>query len=361
MGTLFDYIDWRGDISFDTVGIGEIDNMIFSQICYIDLRRIVPASATAKPVGFVSAIKRYVNLHKGEPINLGAIMPPDVVNIATRAARSQRFAQTSVIAYANKISDVQQKQFSALTFLVGDKDCFIAFRGTDDTIVGWKECFNMSFMRPIPAQTEAVAYLERIATAFPDRRIYLGGHSKGGNLAVYAAVRCCEGTRERIAAVYNNDGPGFDGEFIGSAEYASVRERIHTLVPQTSIVGMLLEHEGRYRVVKSTMNGLLQHNAFSWEVLGGSFVTVDDLSEESRRIDSALKQWLSEITMEERRRVVDSIYDILSHISAKTLTDLNTDRLKLIKAWNGLDAVSKRHVRRCISLIVKSAKKQQKG
>ena len=357
MGNLFDYIDWRGDISFDTIGVGEADNMIFSQISYIDLKRIVPASPTAKPQGFVSAIKRYVNAHKGEPINLGAIMPPDVVNIATRAARSHRFGQTSLVAYVNKISDVEQKQFSALTFLIGERDCFVAFRGTDDTIVGWKECFNMSFMCPIPAQTEAVEYLERISEAFPDRRIYLGGHSKGGNLAVYAAVMCSDRTREKIAAVYNNDGPGFNREFIESEEYAKTRERIHTLVPQTSIVGMLLEHEERYRVVRSNMNGLLQHNAFSWEVLGGGFVVMDDLSDESRRIDMALKEWLSEISVEERRHVVDSIYEILSSISAKTLTDLNTDRLKLIKAWNNLDTTSKRYVRRCISLIARNTKK----
>ena len=360
MGTLFEYIDWRGDISFDTVGVGEVDNMIFSQICYIDFKRIVPASPTAKPVGFVSATKRYVNAHKGEPINLGAIMPADVVNIATKAARSQRFAQTSVIAYVNKISDVDEKQFSAITFLIGEESCFVAFRGTDDTIVGWKESLNMSFMCPIPAQTEAVEYLEKIAEAFPDRRIYVGGHSKGGNLAVYAAVKCSEQTNERIAAVYNNDGPGFNREFIESEEYARTRERIHTLVPQTSIVGMLLEHEENYDVVQSSMNGLLQHNAFSWDVMGGRFTRKDAVTEESRRIDAGLKAWLDEMTMEERRDVVDSLYEILSSTNAKTLTDLNTDRLKLIKAWTELDPLSKKYVKRCVTLIAKNTKKQQK-
>ena len=360
MGTLFDYIDWRGDISFDTVGVGEVDNMIFSQICYIDFKGMVPASTKAKPVGFVSAVKRYVNAHKGEAINLGAIMPPEVVNIAVKAARSLRFSQTSVIAYVNKVSDIDQKQFSAITFLIGEDECFVAFRGTDDTIVGWKESFNMSFMCPIPAQTEAVKYIERIAEAFPDRRIYVGGHSKGGNLAVYGAVKCSELTNSRIVAVYNNDGPGFNKEFIESEEYARTRERIRTLVPQTSIVGMLLEHEENYDVVKSSMNGLLQHNAFSWEVMGGRFVRMDTVTDECRRIDTGLKTWLDEMSMDERKQTLDSLYEILSSTNAKTLTDLNSDRLKLIKAWNELDPLSKKYVKRCVMLIVRNTKKQQK-
>ena len=357
MGTMYEYIDWRGDISFDVLSVGEVDNMIFSQVCYIDFKRIVPASPTAKPVSFLAATKRYVNAHKGEPINLGAIMPPDVVNIATKAARSLRFSETRMIAYVNRISDTDQKQFSALTFLIGEDICFVAFRGTDDTIVGWKESLNMSFMCPIPAQTEAVEYIERIADAFPKRKIYVGGHSKGGNLAVYAAVSCREDVNRLIVEVYNNDGPGFNREFIESEQYTLTRDRIRTLVPQTSIVGMLLEHEENYDVVQSSMTGLLQHNAFSWDVSGGRFTRKDSVTEESRKIDETLKSWLNEMDMEERRTVVDSLYEILSSTHAKTLTDLNTDRLKLIKAWNGLDSNSKKYVKRCISLISKNTRK----
>lgn len=357
MGTLFDYIDWRGDIPFSTIGIGEIDNMIFSQICYIDFKRIVPASPTARPVNFVSAAKRYVQAHKGEPINLGAIMPPEVVGIMTKAARSVRFSTTSMVGYVNRVSNNDEKQFSAVTFLIGDNSLFVAFRGTDDTIVGWKESFNMSFMSPIPAQTEAVEYLQSIAAAYPDRKIYVGGHSKGGNLAVYSAVKSRADVNDRIAAVYNNDGPGFDRQFIDSEGYAKTRERIHTIVPQSSIVGMLLEHEDRYDVVRSTMNGLLQHNAFSWEILGSRFVRSDTVTAESKRIDRTLKRWLDEMPVEQRKKTVDSLYEILASTNVRTLTDLNADKLKLLRAWNSLDADSKKFIRRCITLIIKNTKK----
>ena len=359
MGSLFDYIDWRGDIPFSTLGICEIDNMVFSQICYVDFKRIVPVSVAARPVSFVSAAKRYMQIHNGEPINLGAIMPPEVITLMTKAARSARFSTVRMVGYVNKVSDNEQKQFSAVTFLVGDDVCFVAYRGTDDTIVGWKESFNMSFMSPIPAQTEAVKYLEGVALAHPERRIYVGGHSKGGNLAVYAAVKCSEEINRRIVAVYSNDGPGFDRAFIESAEYRATRERIHTIVPQTSIVGMLLEHEDRYDVVQSSYNGLLQHNAFSWDIIGGKFVRHETVTEESRRIDRTLKKWMNEMSVEKRKKTIDSLYEILASTNAKTLTDLNTDKLKLLKAWNMMDAESKKFIKRCITLVVKNGKAKE--
>ncbi len=358
MGTLFEYLDWRGDISFSEVGIGEVDNLIFSQISYVDFYKAVPASPTAKPVPLLSAARRYVNAHKEkrDATVLGVMLPPEIVTGMIKAARSIRFGETSLISYVNKVSDNEQKQFSAVTFLVGESSMFVAFRGTDDTIVGWKESFNMSIMSPIPAQIEAVNYLEAVASAYPERKIYIGGHSKGGNLAVWAAVKCCEDTNARISAVYNNDGPGFDLDFINSESYSKTRERIHTLVPQSSIVGMLLEHEENYEVVQSTYSGLLQHNCFSWEVRGGKFIHLDTVTEESRRIDTALKSWLSEMSVEERKNILDSLYEILASTNAKTLSELNADKLSLIKVWNTLDAPSRKMILRCISLLAKNTK-----
>ena len=358
MGTLFDYMDWRGDISFSEVGITEVDNLVFSQISYVDMKGIVPVSFSAKPVRFLAAAKKYMREHNGEHVSLGAIMPTEIITLLTRAARTYRFANTSIVGYVNSVSDNQQKQFSAMTFLLDDS-CFVAFRGTDDTIIGWKENLNMSFMSPIPAQTEAVEYLEGVAAAFPDKKLYVGGHSKGGNLAVWSAVKCAPNVNSRIEKVYNNDGPGFNLEFIKSEEYLATRDRIHTLIPQTSIVGMLLEHEENYEVVKSTNTGLLQHNAFSWEVMGGKFIHTDSVTEESRRIDTTVKSWLSEMSIEKRREMIDSIYEILSSTNAKTLTDLNADKLKLVKAWNNLDSESRTFIRRFVTLIVKNTKKPQ--
>ncbi len=358
MGTLFEYVDWRGDISFSELGVCEVDNLIFSQICYVDFKKMVPASLAAKPVGLLRAARRYMNAHKekGDAANLGMIMPPDIIRMMVKAARSRRFGETQLVGYVNRISDDEQKQFSAVTFLLSDDALFIAFRGTDDTLVGWKESFNMSFLSPVPAQSEAVQYLENVAEAFPEHKIYLGGHSKGGNLAVWAAVKCKKDVNDRIVAVYSNDGPGFNSEFIASEEYAYTRERIKTLVPQGSIVGMLLEHEENYEVVESSYEGLMQHNSFSWAVMGGHFVHLDTVTDESKKIDSTLKEWLSEMSYEERREFFDTLYEILSSTQAKTLSELNADKLALLKVWNTLDPDSKRIVKRCISIIVKATK-----
>ena len=238
---------------------------------------------------------------------------------------------------------------------MNDKTIFVAYRGTDDTIVGWKENFNMSFMHPVPAQTEALSYLESVA-AERSESIYAGGHSKGGNLAVYALSKAPDEIKERVACAFNNDGPGFNREFISSEDYAQTRDRIRTLVPQSSVVGMLLEHEESYEVVESTQTGLLQHNGFSWRVSGGRFIHLDTVTKESRRIDRTLKRWLSEMSVEKRRRMVDSLFDILVSNNAKTLTDLSSEKLRLIKAWNNLDSESKVFLKRCIRLIVKDSK-----
>ncbi len=358
MGNLFEYVDWRGDISFSELGVCEVDNLIFSQICYVDFKRMVPSSLTARPVGLLTAARRYMNAHKekGDAANLGMIMPPEIISMLIKAARSRRFGEAQLVGYINRISDDEQMQFSALTFLLGDDALFVAFRGTDDTLVGWKESFNMSFLSPVPAQTEAEQYVARAAEAFPNRKIYLGGHSKGGNLAVWAAVKVPKEVNERIVTVYNNDGPGFNTEFISSEEYAYTRDRIKTLVPQTSIVGMMLEHEENYEVVESSYSGLLQHNSFSWRVMGGHFIHLDTVTEESKKIDSTLKEWLYEMTNDERREFFDTLYEILSSTHAKTLSELNADKLALIKVWNTLDAHSKKVVKRFIAILVKTSK-----
>lgn len=360
MRTLFDYLDWRGDITFDEYPPCEVDSLIFSQICYLNFYKIVPTSVSAKGCSLLAAVKRYVNAHKGERDQLGLIMPPQTITLAVKAARSKRFSTLRAVGHVNHVDEDGEKQFSATTFLMGEDACFVAFRGTDDTIVGWKESLNMSFMLPIPAQTEALEYLRSVGEAYPDRKIYAAGHSKGGNLAVYSAVCCPREIQDRIAAVYNLDGPGFDKEFIASEEYLEIRERIKTLVPQSSIVGMMLEHEENYEVVKSHQSGLLQHNGFNWEVMGGRFLRTDGITDQSRYIDVTLKQWLSEMTTEERKRVIDALYDILSSTNAKTLTDLSADKLKLIKAWGTLDAESKRVIKRIVGLVLKRKVKAEK-
>ena len=264
--TVFDYLDWRGDISFSQMPLCEVDSLIFSLLSYIDFDGIVPSPKEIKRINLLAAAKKFIKKYKdeGKP-DIGFIIPKDVVVLLAKAAKTKRFGEVWLSSYENKICDGEEKQFSALTFIFknteGAEALFVAFRGTDDTIVGWKENFNMSFMQPVPSQLEAVEYLSAVAAnAFGE--ITLGGHSKGGNLSVYAAVSAPERVKERINEVYNLDGPGFNIDFLASEEYRGMRDRIRTIVPHSSIVGMLLEHEESYEVISSSQTGLLQHNGF---------------------------------------------------------------------------------------------------
>lgn len=353
MGTLFDYLDWRGDLSFDASPMNEVDSLILAQISYMDFGGIVSSDPAAPSVSLMRAIKTYLRHHKGEIPYLGRILPPQTVNLTVKAAKTKRFGSLNLSGYVNCIDDAEEMQFSAVTFLFEDKWAYLAFRGTDDTLVGWKENFNMSFMQAVPAQRGAVWYLERMAE---HRRgnLFLGGHSKGGNLAVYSAVKGPAALQERIVQVFNHDGPGFSAHFADGEEYQNMRKKIHTTVPQSSVVGMLLEHEETYEVVQSSASGLLQHNAFTWDVLGNRFIHLDTVTEESRLIDSALKEWLNKMSNEERESFVDSLYETLAATGAKTLTELSMEKVKLLKVWNTLDSEARNVILKCVSLMVRS-------
>ena len=356
MANVFDYLDWRGDLTFAQVPCNEIDSLIFSLISYVDFDGIVPQD---REIGFLDAARAYVRKHRGQPAYVGLIVPPEVVSLMAKAAKSKRFGALRMSAYENRVEDEAQMQFCAMTFTDATGTHYAIYRGTDDTLVGWKENLNMSFLHPVPAQLRARAYLEE-QMARLDGDFVIAGHSKGGNLAVYAAVTCDVPDKDRIRAVYNNDGPGFTKEFIEGIDYLDMRGRIRTLVPQSSVVGMLLEHEESYEVVKSTQTGLLQHNAFSWEVLGARFIHLDALTAESRRIDRTVKKWVGDMTPEEREAFVESLYETLRATNAKTLTDLNADKLSLVRAWNGLSPESRALVRKCIMLLITDGAKAAK-
>ncbi len=358
MPNVFDYLDWRGDITIPELPLGEVDSLILSMICYIDFDDIIPEDHSAS-VQFLSAAKQYLRRHRGEQAYIGAIVPPSVVTLLAKAAKTKRFGNMRLSGYVNLIDHENEAQFSAITFQLGDGSFCVAYRGTDDTLVGWKENFNMSFMETVPAQAEAVKYLDYAASALSGG-IYVSGHSKGGNLAVYASVRSTAATKERIIQTYNNDGPGFNIDFIESPDYQYMKRKIRTLIPESSVVGLLLEHEETYEVVKSSQTGIMQHDAFSWELLGGKFIYLDSVSDESLRIDKALKGWLAEMDMAQRAEFVDAVYETLSSTNATTLTDIVTDKIKLLKAWNNLNEDNKSIITKSLKILFKEMKKNKK-
>jgi hypothetical protein len=249
---------------------------------------------------------------------------PDFISALGQTAR---FGGCELHRFVNHIDVSQEKQFAAVTVILGDGSAFIAYRGTDATLVGWKEDFNMGFSEVVPAQIEAVSYLENTArqTRCPLRT---GGHSKGGNLAVYAAAFSGEKNRRRIIEIYNNDGPGFHRQVIESDGFRDIQSRVRSFVPQSSVVGMLLEHREEYTVIKSSQIGIMQHDLYSWEVTHNDMVRLDRVTQESRFVDQTLREWINGLDSERRRQFADTLYTILSAAQAKSIPELTTDWFK---------------------------------
>ena len=345
MASLSDYLVWRGDITFDEVPLNVVDALLLSQMSYLNLQGIIGKTERKKECTLAQAAKRFWQLHTEEEFE-------DCLSFAVRSAgrllrdmaKTKRFRDLVLRNYVNRNDLNMEEQFAALEIVLNRKESYISFGGTDDTLIGWKEDFNMCFLSPIPAQMDAKSYLESVLLG-SGRKVYIGGHSKGGNLAVYSAVKCKKLFRRSILHVYNFDGPGFNKEFIESERYQDMKERIETWVPESSVVGMLLEHEEDYQVVKSSQNGFMQHDATSWEVLGAGFIELPAVKQSSRRLAAGVKEWMNGLSPEELSQFGERIYEVLTATDAKTLADLNKDRWKsitsIIQSFNAMDKKTK--------------------
>lgn len=320
MGDLFDYLKWRGDIPFSQVPPTPVDAAIFSELVYIHFDGIVSDNLD-HPVLLEDAAP--VFLAKPEAQRVCRLRLDE--KLLDMAARTRRFSKAGLVFYRDLYLPDEETQFAAMTFLLDDGSAFLAFRGTDYSLTGWKEDFNMSFQDAIPSQREALCYTQVFAES---RNVVmrLGGHSKGGNIAVYAAAKCPPEIQERIVTVYNNDGPGFTDALMGNPGYLTIVPRIQTYIPQSSIVGMLFDHEEPYTVVKSSLTSILQHEIYSWEIQGGGFVHLEEPSQESRLIDNTINRWMAEMTKKEREYFVEQIFELLAAGGADQLIDLLTPK-----------------------------------
>ena len=317
MSDLFDYLSWRGDIPLSQVPFGPVDNLILSTLSYVHFGNILPAEPGLS-IRLSDAADLYLSLPEQ---TRGRTRCKQDLDLLKALSHAPRFSSLRLLFYEDRFELEKEMQFAAFAVLLNNTDTFLAFRGTDSTLVGWKEDFNMSFMDAVPAQLEATHYVERFAAQFSGR-LLLGGHSKGGNLAVYAASQSKPAIRRRITAVYNNDGPGFTSHVIDSPGYQELLPKIHTYLPQSSVVGMLLEHEEPYIVVKSRQIGLLQHDPYSWEIQGGDFVHMEEVTDGSRIADQTVKKWVASLSPKDREEIVDAVYSLLSAGNANYTSEL---------------------------------------
>ena len=358
MGTVYDYFTWRGDLTFRDVPFGEVDSLILSMLSYLDMKDIIPPTYEGGSVPIQAAANSFFARYPDpKKVQMGVLIPKDIMRMLRAMKATNRFRNVEMCSFVNMIDPKTELQFSATTFLLGEGTAVVTYRGTDDSLVGWKEDMNMCFLPVVPAQVEAVKYLNAVAQAHKGNLI-VTGHSKGGNLAVYAAVHADASIRSRITAVYSNDGPGFGENILEEPEYLEMRARIRNLVPQSSVVGMLLEHDENYTVVKSRQKaGLLQHNGLSWEILGNSFVHLKEVTADSRRIDRTVNQWIRDMTPAQREEFAEAVYQIFSVDGAQTLTDLVAARKKWFTHTKKLDPKVHETVQRMLSELIGFHKK----
>lgn len=357
MANFMDYLSWRGDLTMQQSPLNEVDGVILARFSYAPFECAADAFSEENPtIGSVCA-----KLLAVEDLKSRLTQEDDWALLQT-LMQCPRFRSLRLLAHENKLDLESQTQFSAVTVQISDDQYYIAFRGTDRTLVGWKEDFNMSFVHPVPAQTLAVEYFTAIANTVCGE-LFLGGHSKGGNLAVYASAFCPADIQPRIRAVYNFDGPGFDACVLDTASYQAVCSRVHTFVPQSSIVGMLLEHEETYSIVHSTQKtGIWQHDIYSWQLMCNQFTCLDTVTNSSRFINSALKAWLTEMDRAKREKFVDTCYALLRSTNAQTLDDLG-DRWfacakTILKAARHLDESDRKIVSEALRTLMKCAKNE---
>lgn len=331
MGTIIDYLKEYGDCSFEDMPLNDVDSLVLCQFSYLKFDEMVPDVRTKGHFVTLEEVAQHADYEK-----LFADTRFEKENRALFEGMmgGRRYRTLRLGNYINVIEKEWETQFSAVTFYLENGTVYVAFRGTDETIVGWKEDFNMAFLSPVPGQAYSVEYLNTVAGEI-HAPIVIGGHSKGGNLAVYSFMNCKPQVRKLIRKVYSMDGPGFRPETLESANYEKIADRIVKILPHSSLVGMLFERDMRYEVVESTTFGLAQHDPYTWLVEGRHFVKVNDIYESRKFVNNALNEWILSLNEMQLRTFVDTLYQVISASEAEDLIEFTADWKK---SMNGIVA-----------------------
>ena len=354
---MFDYLAWRGDLDFSVSPFNPVDNIIFSQLAYLTLDDIVPGPEDKDGISIDLAVRVFDEKQSQPGFKLTSQFKEDP-DLIRALGSSKRFGKCQLFGFVNHVDIFLEIQFSAFCVYTNDGSCFVVFRGTDSSLVGWKEDFNMCFKDVIPSQLIAVEYLEKMAPLIKGR-LRVGGHSKGGNLAVYAASQCNKKIQKRITDVYCNDAPGFKEEFIFSPGYNAVKDRIQSYVPQSSIIGMFMEHGNNYTVIKSSESGLMQHCLYSWEVLYNNFVYAEKSTASSRFINKTIREWIESHDNAKREQFIEALYHVLNAADVKSTTDFEKSWLssagRVLKSLNDVDESTKKFIKQTVMELFRAA------
>ena len=324
MANMLDYLAWRGDVPFEASPWNEIDALLIATLSYLDFH------GGKDPKGWTLEEMARINLLQEGTTSSFTGRKKAFEGMASGA----RFRGCR-LHHAIALTDAELgMQFSAMCLDLPDGTTCVAFRGTDNTLIGWREDFDMAYTTRVPAQEAATLYLSR-AAALSKRPLRLAGHSKGGNLAVFAAAYTKKSVQNRIESIWSFDGPGMNRETSQTEEYLRIKDKIHSFVPQTSIIGMLMDYYEPYTVVRSVASGISQHDPMSWQVYGPRFETLPAIDQTAVVTRDTLHEWLQNSTPEQRASFVDALFSMAESTKATRMSELTGEKLKTLLTMVG--------------------------
>ena len=349
MANINDYLSWRGDIEINKKSpFNEIDSMILARFSYLIFDKI-----EMDKIETIESIYYKMKDFKNEEFRFNGDK-----QLITNLGKSKRFKNMKVTDFVEKNEKETEKQFGAITIHVSKREMYISFIGTDETINGWKEDFNMSFMDSVPCQIDGKNYLEEISKKYSYKKIRVGGHSKGGNVAIYAAIVANNKIQDRIIKVYNYDGPGFNKKFVERVKENPILSKIETYIPQDSVIGRIMEHKEKCEVVQSLEKGIMQHDIYSWQVLKDDLKKLDRSTDNSEIINETLNNWLAKTTIEQRKAFLDCLFELFYSTDANTFIEisknLTSNIKKIFKSYQNISNEEKKQITEMIKLFAKS-------
>ncbi len=357
--SIMDYLTMRGDLTFSQSDFNSVDALILSQIAYNNIEGLVSPEFNQK-ITLAELSKKFLAAKNFEErCNMGAMINPLTPELLRAAAKSHRFSNVKVCGFINKIDEKAIEQFCALTYQL-DKDHFVvALRGTDDTIVGWYEDFNLGYMDEIPAHKDTREYVQSAIAALKGRFI-ITGHSKGGNLSVKGGMSVPKKSVGRLEAVYNFDGPGFFAPAYATPEFQQIKDKVYAFFPEFCVVGMMFEHVNQYKIVACSADGILQHDPFTWNVMGPEFEAAQGFDEASEIFYSSFNAWAKKMSPQDRKKFIDTFFDVIYASGAKTNYEIDQNKIlcggKMIAKLAELSEAERKAVVRAFKVFVKVAK-----
>ena len=327
MPNMLDYLSWRGDLSFQADPFNEVDNLLLSHLSYVDFEGVLSNEGGVGSLSVRETSERYFSIHTTQEVEERNTFTKLAPFVMKKMAETTRFSDIILCGYVNILSKDRDEQMAAVTCLLPDGTAFVSFRGTDNTIVGWKEDFQLAYLTQTSGQEHAAEYLNRIGRA-AQRPLRVGGHSKGGNLAVYASAFCEKEVQDLVREIYCNDGPGFLQNIVDTPGYALAASKTRSFVPEESVFGLLMNGMLKHEVIKSSRKGIYQHDALSWQIMANRFERAEGLSSSSQMVNKTLSEWIDSLREEQRRDFVETVFDILASAGKDTFTEINSDRLK---------------------------------